>query len=70
MFLALELFLGFYSMIMTDSLIVKFLFFVVSAVIVAFMIMKFTSKLLPTDIDSLPSDSNFPEEYNENLPIN
>lgn len=71
-FLALELFLGVYSLIMTDSLVMKFLFFVVSAVIVAFFIMKFTSKLLPTDIDSFPSDDIFSEEYKEkeSIPIN
>lgn len=62
-FLALELFLGVYSLIMTDSLVMKFLFFVVSAVIISFLIMKFTSKLLPTDIDSFPSDDIFSEEY-------
>jgi len=55
-FLALELFLGIYSLIMTDSLVIKFLFFVVSAVIIAFLILKFTSKLLPSDIDALPSE--------------
>ncbi len=55
-FLALELFLGIYSFVMTDSLVIKFLFFVVSAVIIAFLILKFTSKLLPSDIESFPSD--------------
>jgi fumarate reductase subunit C len=70
-FLALELFLGVYSLIMTDSLVMKFLFFVVSAVIVAFVIMKFTSKLLPTDIDSYPSDDIISEENieKENIPL-
>ena len=56
LFLATELFLGFYSMVLTDSLLVKFLFFAFSAIIIAFFIMKFTSKLLPSDIDTLPSD--------------
>ncbi len=71
-FLALELFLGFYSLVMTDSLTMKFLFFTVSAIIVAFAIMKFTQKLLPSDFDSFPSDDIIPEEYKEkeNLPLN
>jgi hypothetical protein len=71
MFLALELFLGFYSLIMTDSLVIKFLFFVVSSVIVAFLILKFTSKLLPSDIDSFPSDDFISEENieKENIPL-
>jgi hypothetical protein len=70
-FLALELFLGFYSLIMTDSLVIKFLFFVVSSVIVAFLILKFTSKLLPSDIDSFPSDDFISEENieKENIPL-
>lgn len=65
LFLALELFLGIYSLIMTDSLMMKFLFFVVSAVIIAFLILKFTNKLLPSasDIDILPSDDFSSEKY-------
>ncbi len=63
LFLALELFLGIYSLIMTDSLMMKFLFFVVTAVIIAFLILKFTNKLLPSDIDSLPSDDFSAEKY-------
>ncbi len=63
LFLALELFLGIYSLIMTDSLMMKFLFFVVSAVIIAFLITKFTAKILPSDIDTLPSDDFSVEKY-------
>lgn len=62
-FLAIELFLGFYSLIMTDNLWVKFLFFAFSAVLVAFAITKFTAKLLPSDIDSFPNDDVMPENY-------
>jgi len=70
-FLALELFLGFYSLVMTDSLTMKFLFFAVSAVIVAFAITKLTNKILPSDIDSFPNEDNISEEYikKENLPL-
>lgn len=62
LFLAIELFLGFYSFIITDSLLIKFLFFAFSAVIIAFLIMKFTSKLLPSDTDSFPNDGFNSEE--------
>lgn len=62
-FLALELFLGIYSLIMTDSLMMKFLFFVVTAVIIAFLIMKFTNKLLPSDTDSLVSEDFSAEKF-------
>jgi len=64
-FLALELFLGFYSLVMTDSLTVKFLFFAVSAIIVAFAITKLTNKILPSDIDAFPNDDLVSEEYNK-----
>ncbi len=50
---------------MTDSLVMKFLFFVVSAVIIAFLILKFTSKLLPSDIESFPSEDFNSEKYLE-----
>ncbi|TVZ25785.1 hypothetical protein JM83_0715 [Gillisia sp. Hel_I_86] len=71
-FLAIEIFLGFYSLVMTDSLAIKFLFFAFTAVIVAFAITKFTNRILPSDIDSFPSDDIVPEEYREkeNLPLN
>ena len=65
MFLAAELFLGFYSFIMTDNLWVKFMFFTFSAVLVAFTILKFTSKILPTDIDAFPNDDMLAENYKE-----
>ncbi len=70
-FLALEIFLGFYSLVMTDSLTMKFLFFTVSAIIIAFAITKLTNKILPSDIDSFPSDDIISETYieKENLPL-
>ncbi|WP_034919455.1 hypothetical protein [Gillisia sp. CAL575] len=62
-FLATEVFLGFYSLVMTDSLGMKFLFFAFTAFIVAFAITKFTNKILPSDIDSFPNDDLIAEEY-------
>lgn len=49
--LAIEIFLAFYSMVLTDSLLVKFLFFAFSAMIIAFAVTKITNKLLPSDKD-------------------
>lgn len=49
--LAAEIFLAIYSFVITDSLLVKFLFFAFSAVIIAFLMMKITNKILPADDD-------------------
>lgn len=70
-FLATEIFLGFYSLVMTDSLGVKFVFFAFTAIIVAFAITKFTHKILPSDIDSFPNDEFTAEENikKDNLPL-
>lgn len=54
--LAVEIFLAFYSFIITDSLMVKFLFFAFSAVIIAFTVTKVTNKLLPSDKDYISSE--------------
>lgn len=54
--LALEIFLAIYSMVLTDSLLVKFLFFAFSAVIIAFIVTKMTSKLLPSDKDHVSGE--------------
>tara|TARA_R100000935_G_C2773414_1_gene138608 strand:- start:40 stop:267 length:228 start_codon:yes stop_codon:yes gene_type:complete len=62
-FLALELFLGFYSLVMTDSLGMKFLFFVFTAFLIAFAITKLTNKILPSDLDSFPNDDFKSGEY-------
>lgn len=54
--LAIEIFLAFYSMVLTDSLLVKFLFFAFSAMIIAFAVTKITNKLLPSDKDFVSND--------------
>jgi len=54
--LAIEIFLAFYSMAVTDSLLVKFLFFAFSAMIIAFAVTKITNKLLPSDKDYVSTD--------------
>lgn len=53
---AIELFLAFYSLIISDSLLVKFLFFAFSAIIVAFAVTKITNKLLPEDKDYISTE--------------
>lgn len=54
--LAIEIFLAFYSMVLTDSLLIKFLFFAFSAMIIAFAVTKITNKLLPSDKDYVATD--------------
>lgn len=54
--LAIEIFLAFYSMAVTDSLLVKFLFFAFSAMIVAFAVTKITKSILPADKDYVSTE--------------
>lgn len=54
--LAIEIILAFYSMVLTDSLLVKFLFFAFSAMIIAFAVTKITNTLLPSDKDYVSTD--------------
>lgn len=49
MFIVMEIFLGFYSLVITESLLIKFLFFVFTAGIIAFAVLKTINKILPTD---------------------
>jgi hypothetical protein len=62
--LAIELFLAIYSFVLTDSLLIKFLFFMFSAMIIAFIVTKISNKLLPTDKDYIST-----EQENENISI-
>ncbi|MDT0646961.1 hypothetical protein RM545_09680 [Zunongwangia sp. F260] len=55
-FVAVELFLGFYSMVLSDSLLVKFIFFAVTAVMIAFIVTKLIDKLLPADKDYISGE--------------
>lgn len=55
--LAIEIFLAFYSFIVTDSLLIKFLFFAFSAFIIAFVVAKMTNKLLPSDKDYVSGEA-------------
>lgn len=51
LFLAAEIFLGFYSLLVSDSLLMKFLFFVFTAGIIAFIMIKLINKVMPEDKD-------------------
>ncbi|MFV8280277.1 hypothetical protein ACNKXS_01960 [Christiangramia marina] len=53
LFVMVELFLGFYSLVISESLLVKFIFFVVTAAIVAFGILKTIDKVLPANGEML-----------------
>lgn len=50
-FLAIEVFLTFYSNVLEDSLIVRFLLFVITAVLIAMAVTKLANNLLPADKD-------------------
>ena len=63
--LGAEVILGIYSIILSDSLLVKFLFFVFSAAIIAFLITKITDKLLPSDKDYISPLQEREEELRE-----
>ncbi|MCB7482366.1 hypothetical protein [Christiangramia sediminis] len=49
LFVVMEVFLGFYSLVISESLLIKFLFFAVTAAIIAFAMLKTINKILPTD---------------------
>lgn len=49
LFLAAEIILGFYSLLVSDSLLMKFLFFAVTAGIIAFIMVKLINKITPQD---------------------
>lgn len=50
-FLAIEVILTFYSNVLEDNLMVKFLLFVITAVLIAMGVTKLASRLLPADKD-------------------
>jgi hypothetical protein len=61
-FIALEIFLAVYSFMLSDSLLVKFLFFAFTAVIIAFSVTKITNKLLPGDKDYISLEEDKKQE--------
>ena len=55
-FLAIEIILTFYSSVLRDSLMVKFLFFVVTAVLIAMAVTKVADRILPADKDFISNE--------------
>jgi hypothetical protein len=65
LFVAIEIFLGFYSLVVSESLLVKFVFFAVTAAIIAFGMLKTINKILPADRDLIPLGPDEEEEKEE-----
>jgi membrane protein implicated in regulation of membrane protease activity len=61
-FLAIEVILTFYSNVLEDSLMAKFLLFVITAVLIAMGVTKLADNLLPADKDFVSGDQ---EEGND-----
>ncbi|MCM8568769.1 hypothetical protein NE848_05230 [Gramella jeungdoensis] len=55
-FVVTEIFLGFYSLLISDSLLLKFIFFAVTAAIIAFGMLKTLNKVLPNNRDNFQLD--------------
>lgn len=60
-FIAIEVSLAVYSFILVDSLLIKFLFFASTALIIAFGVTKLVNKILPIDKDYISSEENIEE---------
>ncbi|MFZ0490192.1 MAG: hypothetical protein WBV11_01740 [Salegentibacter sp.] len=56
LFVLAEIIFGFYSIVLSDSLLVKFIFFLLTAVLVAFLITRLVNKVLPADKDYISSE--------------
>lgn len=50
-FLAIEIILTFYNDVLQNSLMVKFLLFVITAILIAMAVTKLANNVLPTDKD-------------------
>lgn len=62
LFVITEVFLGFYSLVISESLLIKFIFFVLTAAIIAFGMLKSIKKILPTDNEIITADINSEEK--------
>lgn len=56
LFVLAEIAFGFYSIVLSDSLLVKFVFFLLTAGIVAFLITRLVNRILPVDKDYISSE--------------
>lgn len=55
-FMTIEVILTFYSNVLEDSLVVKFLLFVITAVLIAMAVTKLASNILPEDKDFVSAE--------------
>ncbi len=55
-FLAIEILLTFYENVLNDSLMVKFLLFVITAVLIAMAVTKLAYSVLPVDKDYISQE--------------
>lgn len=55
-FMAIEVILTFYSDVLEDSLVVKFLLFVITAVLIAMAVTKLANNILPEDKDFVSAE--------------
>ena len=55
-FMAFEVILTFYSDVLADSLVVKFLLFVITAVLIAMAVTKLANNVLPEDKDFVSAE--------------
>lgn len=55
-FLAIELVMTFFNDVLSDSLMVKFLFFIITAVLVAMGVTKLADQVLPPDKDFVSTE--------------
>lgn len=55
-FLAIEIILTFYSNVLDNSLMFKFLFFVITAVLIAMGVTRLANNVLPADKDFISSE--------------
>ncbi len=55
-FMAFEVILTFYSDVLADSLVVKFLLFVITAILIAMAVTKLANNVLPEDKDYVSAE--------------
>ena len=60
-FLAIEVILTFYSNVLEDSLVIRFLLFVITAILIAMAVTKLANNLLPADKDFVSEEDT--EDY-------
>lgn len=55
-FLAIEIILTFYEDILENSLMVKFLLFVITAILIAMAVVRLANNVLPSDMDYVSAE--------------